>query len=346
MANTFSISTIIWRLALWLCVALVLFITAAALLTDYQKVIALVTAVSPGYLIAIITAVLFNYALRFIKWNWFLGILGIKVPLKLNLWIFFSAFTMVLSPAKLGELVKSFLLKSRLGVSVARTAPVVVAERLTDLLGLLILCAIGFSQFAFGGRTLALVAMLMTVGILAVTRPAFWGMLERLLSGKTRLARLRESIKAMQQSTSDLLSLKSLAFSVPLSALSWGGEGVALYLIFKSMGFELQNLLAISLFAHAFSSIAGAVSFLPGGLLVAEGSMGAFFVYAGVPDAAAVSATFLIRAVTLWFAVLLGTIIFMLGYNQRDLQTLQHKAEVDSETASIQTSKESADEPA
>jgi len=346
VANTFSLSTIIGRLALWLCVALVLFITAAALLTDYHKVIGLISTISPSYLIAIIAAVLFNYALRFIKWNWFLGILGIKVPLRLNLWIFFSAFTMVLSPAKIGELVKSVLLKSRLGISVARTAPVVVAERLTDLLGLLILCAIGFSQFAFGGKTLVLVAVVMTAGILAITRPSFWGMLDRLLSGKSRLTRLRNSIQAMQQSTRNLLSLKSLAFSVPLSALSWGGEGVALFLIFKSMGLELEHLLAISLFAHAFSSIAGAVSFLPGGLLVAEGSMGAFFVYAGVPAATAVSATFLIRAVTLWFAVLLGTIVFMLGYNQGDLQTLQNKSEAESETSSPQTSKESADEPA
>ncbi len=346
MTNAFSINGVIWRLALWLCVALVLFITAAALLTDYKKVIDLVIAISPTYLIAIITAVLFNYALRFIKWNWFLGLLGIKVPIKLNLWIFFSAFIMVLSPAKLGELVKSFLLKSRLGISVARTAPIVVAERLTDLLGLLILCAIGFSQFAFGGRTLALVAVLMTAGILAITRPAFWGMLDRMLTGKIRLVKLRESIKAMQQSTRDLLSLRSLAFSVPLSAVSWGGEGVALYLIFKSMGLELQDLLAISLFAHAFSSIAGAVSFLPGGLLVAEGSMGAFFVYAGVPDAAAVSATFLIRAVTLWFAVVLGTAVFMLGYNHGDLQALQRKEEAGSGTAAGQNPQESADEPA
>jgi uncharacterized protein (TIRG00374 family) len=345
VTKAFSINTVIWRLAIWLCVALILFITAAALLTDYQKVIDLFSNISPSYLIAIVSAVLFNYALRFIKWNWFLGILGIKVPLKLNLWIFFSAFTMVLSPAKIGELVKSFLLKSRLGISVAITAPIVVAERLTDLLGLLILCAIGFSQFAFGGRTLVLVAVVMTAGILAITRPAFWGMLDRILSGKTRLVKLRESIKAMQQSTRDLLSLRSLAFSVPLSALSWGGEGVALYLIFQSMGLELQNLLAISLFAHAFSSIAGAVSFLPGGLLVAEGSMGAFFVYAGIPDAAAVSATFLIRAVTLWFAVILGTIVFMFGYNQGDLQALQRKDETVTKETVRENPQESADKP-
>jgi len=341
-----SINSIIWRLALWLGVAFVLFITAAAMLTDFQKVLALVSTISLRYLALIITAVLFNYTLRFIKWNYFLGIVGVKVPLKLNLWIFFSAFTMVLSPAKLGELVKSFLLKSRLGFAVARTAPVIVAERLTDLLGLLILCAIGFSQFAFGGRTLLLVAILMIVGITAITRPEFWGMLDRLLSGKTRMSRLRESIRAMQQSTRDLLSLKSLLISVPLSALSWGGEGVALYLIFTSMGLELQSLLPISLFAHAFSSIAGAISFLPGGLLVTEGTMGAFFVFVGIPNATAVSATFLIRAATLWFAVAIGTVVFTLGYKQSDMQTLQSNSENQPEDNNVEKNTEKVSEPA
>ncbi|OGK11410.1 MAG: hypothetical protein A2W80_05805 [Candidatus Riflebacteria bacterium GWC2_50_8] len=66
---------------------------------------------------------------------------------------------------------------------------------------------------------------------------------------------------------------------------------------------------------------------MPGGLLVAEGTMGAFFVFAGIPDATAVSATFLIRAVTLWFAVILGTVVFMLGYNQDDLQAFQRNSD-------------------
>lgn len=108
------------------------------------------------------------------------------------------------------------------------------------------------------------------------------------------------------------------------------------------MGLELQNLLAVSLFAHAFSSIAGAISFLPGGLLVAEGSMGAFFVYAKVPDATAVSAIFLIRAVTLWFAVILGTVVFMLGYNQSDLQALQGNSASKSDENNIESARKPA----
>ena len=51
------------------------------------------------------------------------------------------------------------------------------------------------------------------------------------------------------------------------------------------------------------------LSFLPGGLGVAEGSMtGLIRVLGDVPRAAAVAATVLIRLATLWFAVALGLV--------------------------------------
>ncbi len=326
MKKEISLTPILFRLGIWLSLAAVLFVTAAAMFSDYRRVIELIGSVSPGWLGLIISSVLFNYALRFAKWKFFLGILGVKVPLKLNLWVFFSAFTMVLSPAKLGELVKSLLLKTRMGIPVATTAPIVMAERLTDLIGLLILCAIGFSRFTFGGHTLIVAATVLGVGILLVTRPGFWQAVDRLLSMHHRLIRFRNTARMIADSSRTLLTLKSLMISVPLSTVSWAGEGVALYLIFRAMGLEIDNLLAIAVFAHAFGSIAGALSFLPGGLLVTEGAMGMFFVFVSIPDAMAVSATFLIRALTLWFAVILGTMVFVAGHRRSDLQVLKFSA--------------------
>lgn len=332
MKKEISIPSILLRLAIWLGVAAVLFITAIVLLSDYQRVLQLIASISPLWLAMIIGAVLFNYALRFAKWNFFLHVLKIRLPWRLNLWVFFSAFTMVLSPAKLGELVKSFLLKARLGIPVSATAPIVMAERLTDLIGLLILCALGFTQFAFGGNTLLLAGGLIVIGTLVITRPEFWGIIDRGLGLHPALSRFRGAVKAIQHSTSTLLSFKALLLTVPLSAISWAGEGVALYLIFRAMGLDMPNLPAIAIFAHAFGSVAGALSFLPGGLLVTEGAMGMFFVYAAVPDATAVSATFLIRAMTLWFAVILGTIVFIAGHQKSDLLAFQPAAESSSDS--------------
>lgn len=320
MQKAVSLSSIIFRLSLWLAVAAVLFLTATAMFADFDRVIELLRGISVQWLSLIILAVLFNYALRFAKWNWFLRLLNIRVPFKLNLWVFFSAFTMVLSPAKLGELIKSLLLKNRLGIPISTTAPIIMAERLTDLIGLLILCAVGFSQFAYGGKMLALTAFFIAAGVVCITRPSFWNLTDRALTLHSKLAGFKSAVKAMQQSTGSILNLKAMIVSVPLSAISWAGEGVALFMIFRAMGLQTDNLLALAIFAHAFGSIAGALSFFPGGLLVTEGAMGMFFVFAAIPEAQAVSATFLIRALTLWFAVCLGTIVFAVGHQRSDLQ--------------------------
>jgi uncharacterized protein (TIRG00374 family) len=322
LPKNFSIKSIFIRLGFWLGLVFILAVTFTALLADSQKVAKVIREIDLSFLPLIILAVLFNYLLRFLKWCYFLHVLKIKVPFWQNVWVFFSAFTMVLSPGKIGELVKSFLLKARFAVPVAKSAPVIMAERLTDLLGLLILCFIGLSQFAFGSEKLLAIAILLLLVIFLFTRKAFWRFCASIIDRHSSLARFRRPIKIIEDSTVDLLSLRSLLFTAPLSAASWGGEGVALYLIFKAMNVDMPNLLLIAIFAHAFSSIVGALSFLPGGLLATEGAMGMFFVYVRIAQAPAISATLLVRALTLWFAVILGTIVFVLGHTRNDLKAL------------------------
>jgi len=215
---------------------------------------------------------------------------------------------------------KSFLLKSRYGLPLAQTAPIVLAERITDLLGLLLLAAIGCSRFAYGGKTLTIIGFILFTGMFLMTRGEFWHWFDKhILASFPRFAKLRSSFKILEESTKNLLSIGSMVFMIPLSALSWAGEGVALFFIFRSMGVEVQELLGISVFAHAFSSIVGALSFLPGGLLITEGTLGMFLVFVGIGKDQAVSATLLIRTATLWFAVVLGTAVFLLGRRSSDL---------------------------
>ncbi|MBF0500225.1 MAG: flippase-like domain-containing protein [Candidatus Riflebacteria bacterium] len=318
--SNLTTNDILQRLAVWVFIALVGFITIAALFADIGRVQTLIATISFASLASIITSVLFNYSLRFMKWTYFLHRLRIKISFADSLWTFFSAFTMVLSPGKLGEIIKSVIIKSRYGIPISHTAPIVMAERITDLLGLICLAAIGSSRFAFGGHTLVIASIFMIGGIAIMTRPGFWRACDRhIFSRFASLTRFRSSLHAIEESTGNLLSTRSLIFTVPLSAVSWAGEGVALYFIFGALGVTRPELLGISLFAHAFSSIVGALSFLPGGLLVTEGTLGMFFVFVGIGRDQAVSATLLIRTVTLWFAVILGTVVFLAGRRPTDL---------------------------
>ena len=59
------------------------------------------------------------------------------MPLASSALVFGAGLSLSITPAKLGELVKSYLLREMHDVPAPQTAPIVVAERVTDLVALL-----------------------------------------------------------------------------------------------------------------------------------------------------------------------------------------------------------------
>ncbi len=92
--------------------------------------------------------------------------------------------------------------------------------------------------------------------------------------------------------------------ALALSFVAWGAEGLGFFLVVREYA-PAAGLLA-SLFNYTAATVLGSLSMLPGGLLAAEGSLTALLGAQGLDTAAAASATLIIRAATLWFAVLLG----------------------------------------
>ena len=248
-----------------------------------------------------------NYALRFVRWQAYLVRLKLPVPRKESLLVFLSGFALTVTPGKLGEALKSLLLKQSHGMTVARTAPIVLVERLTDLAGLLLLAAVGAFSFPVDKRFLVAGACVVVVALLfasveALARPAI------LLVGKVPgLRRMAGSLGEAQASAATLLRPAPLITATVLSAVAWACECLAFWLIVN--GFDGANIgLQAGTFIYAAMTIAGALSFLPGGLGVTEAGMLALLVRfgSGIDHGAGAAATILTRIVTLWFAVVVG----------------------------------------
>ncbi|HVR03618.1 MAG TPA: flippase-like domain-containing protein, partial [Polyangia bacterium] len=79
-----------------------------------------------------------NYLVRFVRWEYYLRVLGVRVAPRDSLSVFLAGFALTVTPGKLGEAVKALLLRASHGVPAARTAPIVIAERVTDLVALLL----------------------------------------------------------------------------------------------------------------------------------------------------------------------------------------------------------------
>jgi glycosyltransferase 2 family protein len=199
---------------------------------------------------------------------------------------------MTISPAKLGEVLKSGLLRRSFDVPVRRSAPIVLAERVTDATGVVLLAVVGGAG-ALESWPLLVLAL---AGAAAVAVAVRTPLLDRwALVGEARAAAI------------ELLGSRWLAAMTLLSAVSWFFECLAAYVCVR--GLDLDVSLGETVAVFSLGSLAGALSFLPGGLGVAETSMTALLrALADVPKAGAAAATVLIRLATLWFAVAVGLI--------------------------------------
>lgn len=281
---------------------------------DFEKVIISFRDFN-WYLIPILLTLSFgNYLSRFLKWQYYLNILNVKLHKVDSLSIFMSGLIMSVTPGKLGELLKSYLVKQVNGTSISQTAPIVIAERATDFLSLTILALVGAYFYDYGKNVILIIGIIMIVCLIIISNKYLFNKLLSIFSNIGFVARHTIKIKTAYVSSSKLLSLLPLAYMTALSIVSWGFECFGYYLILTN--FEISIDVFWSFFSYSFATIVGALSMMPGGLGVTEGSLTLMLVQKGLSEHSAFTATFIIRVVTLWFAVLVGAVSLLL-YQKR-----------------------------
>jgi uncharacterized protein (TIRG00374 family) len=249
-----------------------------------------------------------NYAVRIVRWQYYLRLIGVSIPKMESALVFLAGFVLSVTPGKLGEAFKSLMLYESRAISIARTIPVVIAERLTDLIGLVILIALGSLSFEHGlSITIASATMVAFLVAACTYRPLgnfFLNVAGRIRVTKRLTAKLREAYDALYEMTRPA----PLLLGTVIATVAWGLECAALYVIIKGLGGYVLAWDA-TVFAYSTSTIAGAVAMMPGGLGVTEVGMTGLLQALGkghITPATAAAATILVRIATLWFAVALG----------------------------------------
>jgi uncharacterized membrane protein YbhN (UPF0104 family) len=108
-----------------------------------------------------------------------------------------------------------------------------------------------------------------------------------------------------------LLVPRSLAPNLGLSILAWWAECTGLWLICRGLGSAPS--IGDATWIYSASTLLGNLTFLPGGLGGTEFALKSLLEGVGVADQVALPATLLVRAATLWFAVLLGLTVTLIG---------------------------------
>jgi uncharacterized protein (TIRG00374 family) len=286
--------------------------------SDWQQM-SLASMNNAGRAITLAAALaLVNYALRALRWSFYLSRLGHRLTLRSAAVTYVAGFAFTISPGKLGELARGRYY-SQQGTPLRDLAGITLVERVMDVAAMLILAALVMFLFPAYTTALAVIAI-MAVDAMASLIVVPWKTLGVRAESTKCLSRvltpLRAVIGAINTARS-LLVWHVVLIGLLLGVIAWGCEGAGLYVL-STMSADAHLSLQSATGIYAVATLAGAATFLPGGLVGTEAAMAALLVSSGIPPGDSLVITLLSRFTTLWFGVALGWIaVFFLELRLR-----------------------------
>ena len=275
-----------------------------------------------------------SFPIRTLRWQMLLQNIGytksngVHLPkfAKLLEILYISWFANVIVPAKLGDLYRAYLLRKETQLPASRTFGTVLAERLLDLIVLLLLFipAVIISlhenlpKQLQTGLAVTLVAVIVGIIGLFVLR-TFPTQIASLIP-----ARYRNHYNHFQAGT-----LGSFRHVPTLSALTvgvWACESLRFFFIalaFNLIGGNVVHIVAAALFIALGEALLTVVPFTGGGLGLVEGGMLAMIALFSSNTSLAAAAILTDRTISLFSILVIGFIVFMIAVGRQATKQAQ-----------------------
>jgi uncharacterized membrane protein YbhN (UPF0104 family) len=247
---------------------------------------------------------LLNYLLRGLRWRMWMAHYGRALGLAEGLRLYLAGYTFTPTPGNIGEAARGLMLARR-PLGPAQSLAIFGAERLADLLCLLLMCLpVAWWLVALGGPVAYRLALGSGVAALALLVLLFVFRRRLLL----RLSWLRDAWQCLATRPAVWLALTGVA---------WAAQGLAVWLLCREAGLSIGMLQAAGFYAVAM--VGGALSLLPAGLGGMEALLTGLLVLHGAGAAQALGITVLVRVLTLWLAVAIGALALVYSAAIRDI---------------------------
>lgn len=259
------------------------------------------------FLPIIIGLVVFSWIISYSRWNILLKNQNIHIPHSLNFQIFLIGGALGITPGKIGELFKSQILKEKFNIPRTKTAPLFIVEKFLDLVSAMIVTLIGIWFIPEIGY-LAIVGLMISVLLFKIlTSKKFFNQTLNFLNKIKFLKKYLEPLSSSHEILSKTLYSKKMFLLLILSFFYWIIIGCAAFFVIEGFGFSIGSILNI-ISTYSSSLVIGALSFIPGGIGIAEGSLIGLLTFQGIDISEAIVIVVLIRIFTLWFSTITGFI--------------------------------------
>jgi uncharacterized protein (TIRG00374 family) len=328
-----------WRTIVPLLVVLALLIFSAQKLNiDPAKTWAAIRAASlPLFLAAFLTYYL-SFPLRAVRWRLLLenaGLTeshGVQLPglWKLTEIVYISFFANAVVPAKLGDLYRAYLLRQDRGVSTARGFGTVLAERLLDLIVLLLLFVSAIMISLHSNLPTQLHAgLFVTLGlVIAGIIGLFLLRLFRQQIARIIPTRLRGHYTNFQEGT--LGSFQRLPLLTALTVGVWSCEALRFFFVALALnliGGNLLHILTAACFIALGEALLTIVPFTGGGVGLVEAGMFAMLaLFSPASQSVAAAAILLDRTISLLSVLTIGFVVFLIAFGRQATKPGQQKS--------------------
>ena len=254
-----------------------------------------------------------TFPFRGARWQRLLDNVGIRLPaLPLTEVIFISWFVNSVLPGKIGDLYRGYIIKREHGVSLSRTIGTVVAERVLDLLCLIMLLGLT-GILVLRNRVSPVVDGILQLGwiglaVLVVGLFVTYRFGERVMAFFPH--RVQEIYQRFAHGTFSSFSLRSAPVLAVLTILAWSAEAARLYFVLRALDVPGVGPLA-ALFTVAAISLSLIVP-TPGGLGGVEAAFVLVLAVFGVDRSLALAVAFCDRIISYYSLIAFGFPVFLI----------------------------------
>ena len=255
----------------------------------------------------------------FLRWHLLLRNAKIFIPVKDSFLILTSGFALTIIPGKVGELIKSQLLKTKFGIARTKTVPIVILEQVYTAIGIVILSFFGIWYFELGAYVLAFFTAGIVFAFVLISSRKTFNKIVLLLEKRRFTSKFVEPLSSSYDAIKNGMRGPITLYASGLSVLFWLIEAISIYFILLAFGIDVIEFLTV-IPTYTTSIMLGILSFLPMGIGVVEGTLTSFFTIHGIDLSIAITIVIVIRLFTRWYSVSFGFIALKLsgGLNSQE----------------------------
>ena len=275
--------------------------------SDYNIISEKISNFKINYLPLILFFVSASWIPLIIKWHFLLKNSEVDVPLTKSIAIFFSGVAFEITPGQIGTLIKSQILKTSYNIPRTKTVPIVIVEKVYDLIGAILASVIGIIILGMEIYLIAIaISVLAFIFFFMYHKPASELFFNRITKLKF-FSKYIENISGFYETVQKSTNVRAATICILLALAYWFMVSAAAYYTLISFDVNILDYLKV-LAIYSTSTLLGAISFIPAGIGITEGSIAGLFTLNGIDVSTALILAVMIRIFTLWYSVSVGFI--------------------------------------